>query len=67
MGIRCMVLLSRHNNAVSGQLECVTPEEYKAQVSFDCTKNYSEDNSTYLFFGKVGRQGNNSNFYIWCQ
>ena len=50
-----------------GTYECKTPEGYKAQISFDCSKNNNQDSSAYLFFGLVGAEGNNGNFYVWCE
>ncbi len=67
-GIDCTVsLLSNGEGTPFGSFECETPEGYKAQISYDCSKNKNQDSSAYLFFGLVGAKGNNGNFYVWCE
>jgi hypothetical protein len=67
-GIDCSATVySSEDRKLSGTYECKTPEGYKAQISFDCSKNNNQDSSAYLFFGLVGAKGNNGNFYVWCE
>ena len=67
-GIDCSATVySTEDRKLSGTYECKTPEGYKAQISFDCSKNNNQDSSAYLFFGLVGAEGNNGNFYVWCE
>jgi hypothetical protein len=67
-GIECSAMIAANGKpTVRGSFECKATEGYKAQIAFDCSKNYSEKTSAYLFFGLVGAKGNNGNFYVWCE
>lgn len=67
-GIVCRVALFEHaSQKEKGTFECQSFEGFKAQVSLDCSKNYSSDSARYLFFGRVSHIGENSNFYVWCE
>jgi len=67
-GIDCSArLVGNGDRTPSGIYECKTPEGYKAQIPFDCSKNNNQDSGAYLFFGLVGAKGNNGNFYVWCE
>jgi hypothetical protein len=68
LGIECTAMLVATGiPPLSGTFECKAPEGYNAQIVFDCSKNYSEKTGAYLFFGLVGAEGNNGNFYVWCE
>ena len=67
-GIYCSVaLFEKSKKPEVGQFECESREGFKAQVSLDCSKNISSEMAVYLFFGRVNHEGENSNFYVWCQ
>ena len=67
-GIECAsMLVANEKQTLLGTFECKATEGYKAQITFDCSKNYSEETSAYLFFGLEGARGNNGNFYVWCE
>lgn len=66
-GIMCLISAVPTAIGSYGTFECKSQEGYKAQISFDCSVNASRDSSAYLFFGLVGKAGNNRNFYVWCE
>jgi len=66
-GIVCTVsLVPQLKGLPIGVFECVTPEKYKAQIAFNCTRNINKQTSAYLFFGKIGDYETFGNFYVWC-
>jgi hypothetical protein len=67
-GIYCSVaLFEKSKKPEVGTFECKSKERFKAQVSLDCSKNKSSETAVYLFFGQVSHEGENSNFYVWCE
>jgi hypothetical protein len=67
-GIYCSVaLFEKSKKPEVGTFECKSKEGFKAQVSLDCSKNKSSETAVYLFFGQVNYEGENSNFYVWCE
>jgi hypothetical protein len=67
-GIYCSVALFETSKKPEvGTFECESKEGFKAQVSLDCSKNKSSESAVYLFFGQVNYEGENSNFYVWCE
>ena len=66
-GISCTVALFEHSKESRGTFECVSPEQYKAQVALDCSQNSSSETAVYLFFGKVSSENEVGNFYVWCE
>ncbi|MVF14998.1 hypothetical protein FT643_23015 [Ketobacter sp. MCCC 1A13808] len=67
-GIYCSVSLFEQNKKPDvGTFECKSTEGFKAQVSIDCAINKNSEMAVYLFFGRVNYEGENSNFYVWCE
>ncbi|WP_210396208.1 hypothetical protein [Motiliproteus sediminis] len=66
-GIKCTASLFEHSKKNKGTFECVSPEQYKAQVALDCSENHSAETAVYLFFGKVSSDSEVGNLYVWCE
>ena len=70
-GIECSVsLVPQTKGPPKGTFDCRTPENYQAEIDFDCSKNNSKDTSAYMFFGQRGDPNSADsigNFYVWCE
>ena len=55
------------SNEVEGSFTCQSPENYKAQIIFDCTNHKSQESAAYLFFGVLNQKDESGNFYVWCE
>ena len=65
-GIVCTVSLFEHSSKTDGTFECVSPENYKAQIALDCAVNSNSKTAVYMFFGMIGDGREVGNFYVWC-